>query len=47
MLKRIRQIGIACALKKLKHVLFLDEDAKSIAARHGGCGKSNRDGKSG
>lgn len=35
MLKRIRQIGIACALKKLKHVLFLDEDAKSIAARHG------------
>ena len=35
MLKRLRQIGIACALKKLKHVLFPASDAKNIAARHG------------
>ncbi len=35
MLKRLRQIGIACALKKLKHTLFLSEDAKNICARNG------------
>lgn len=35
MLSRLHQIGLLCALKKLKHILFLDIDAKNIAARNG------------
>ena len=35
MLKRLRQIGITCTLKKLKHVLFPASDAKNICARNG------------
>ena len=35
MLKRLRQIGISCALKKLKHSLFMDADARDICARNG------------
>lgn len=35
MLKRMRQIGVACALKKLKHTLFPSPDAKNICARNG------------
>ena len=35
MLKRLRQIGISCALKKLKHSLFIDAAARDICARNG------------
>lgn len=35
MLKRIRQIGIACALKKLKHVIFMDADTRNLCALNG------------
>lgn len=35
MLKHLRQIGISCALKKLKHTLFMDADARDICARNG------------
>ena len=35
MLRRIQQIGIVCALKKLKHTLFLSAEEKAICARDG------------
>ena len=35
MLNRIQQIGVVCALKKLKHTLFPASDAKNICARNG------------
>ena len=35
MLNRLRQIGFSCALKKLKHSVFLDKDTKSLCALHG------------
>lgn len=35
MLKRIHQIGIACALKKLKHAIFMDADTRNICALNG------------
>lgn len=33
----IKKIGIACALKKLKHTIFLDADSKDLCARNGAC----------
>ena len=35
MLNRLKQIGITCALKKLKHTLSPSADAKNICARNG------------
>ena len=35
MLNRLRQIGITCALKKLKHTLFPSAEVKAICARDG------------
>ena len=35
MLKRLQQIGMAAALKKLKHALFMDADTRSLCARNG------------
>ena len=35
MLNRLQQIGVVCALKKLKHTLFPASDAKNICARNG------------
>ena len=35
MLKRLRQIGISCALKKLKHALFMDADTRNLCALNG------------
>ena len=35
MLKRLRQIGIACALKKFKHSLFMDTDVRNLCALNG------------
>lgn len=35
MLKRVREIGWLCALKKLKHHLLLDKEVKSICALNG------------
>lgn len=35
MLKRLSQIGIVAALKKLKHWIFISPDAKNIVARNG------------
>lgn len=34
-LKRIREVGIVCMLKKVKHLLFPDNDTLEIATRHG------------
>ena len=35
MLKRLQEIGLLCALKKVKHTLFPAPDVKNIAARNG------------
>ena len=35
MLRRVRQIGIACALTKLKHAIFMDADTRNIRALNG------------
>ena len=35
MLKRLRQIGISCALKKLKHSIFMDADTRNLCALNG------------
>ena len=35
MLRRVRQIGIACALMKLKHAIFMDADTRNICALNG------------
>ena len=34
MFKRLQQIGISCALKKLKYSVFMDADARDICARN-------------
>ena len=35
MLRRIQQIGIACALKKLKHAIFMDAETRNLCALNG------------
>lgn len=35
MLRRINQIGISCALMKLKHAIFMDADTRNLCARNG------------
>ncbi len=35
MLRRMQQRGIACALKKLKHAIFMDADTRNICALNG------------
>jgi len=35
LIKRIREVGITCMMKKVKHIFFPDKDTLEIATRHG------------